>query len=333
TLSNCDIATRTKAYADITGDPAVAGIGAPYAQFLADKYRYDGAIWAGYHYETGDPKWYWDSLDVYAFAAKLFIQHEEFDLAERIIREKILSRQHLTPCDPYYGAIMEATTDVQAQQSRYKDAAAFSMLESMMALQEWLAADKGTWESSYPGEWTTVETVTGGDGGEDILEFSSVQARYVRILCNQRINPGWGYSLFNFKAYGWAYTFIRKIPLLSVYRTAILAISYKTKLIKTFYPYWIWYRPFRYEKNYAYNKTGSVSSVQLDEWDYHPVKNAFDAYSSTRWASKGGTDAEDPQWIYVDLGSTRSIHKVKLLWENAYATDYEVQVAVPASEE
>ena len=56
TLSNCDIATRTKAYADWAGDPAAANIGIAYKNFLADKYKQDGIICAGYHYETGEAK-------------------------------------------------------------------------------------------------------------------------------------------------------------------------------------------------------------------------------------------------------------------------------------
>ena len=333
TLSNCDIATRTKAYADLAGDSLAAAIGVPYAQFLAEKYRTDGAIWAGYDYETGIPQWYWDSLDVYAFAAKLFIVHREFDLAEKIIREKILPKQRKTPCDVYYGAIMEAEDNTQAQQSRYKDAAAFPMLECMMALQTWLAADKGSWESSYPGEWTTVAAVTGGDGGEDILEFPSTQARYVRILCNQKINPDWGYSLFSVNVYGWTYNFLRNITKsAAVFSRKTLSRVPAGTQVKAMYPFRLYSRLLKYEKDYAYNKTGSVSSVQLNEGEYYPMHHAFDADSSTRWASRGGTDAADSQWIYVDLGSTRSIHKVKLLWENAYATDYEVQVAVPETE-
>ena len=180
---------------------------------------------------------------------------------------------------------MEALDNTQAQQSRYKDAAAFSMLECMMALQTWMDADKGAWESSYPGEWTTIAEITEGSGGENIIEFPSIQARYVRILCNERINPDWGYSLFSFNVYDGD------------------------------------------DNNLALNKTGSVSSMEISAWNCLPMKNAFDEDNSTRWASKGGEDAANTQWIYVDLGSVYNIQKVRLLWENAYATEYKVQAA------
>jgi beta-glucanase (GH16 family)/PKD repeat protein len=50
---------------------------------------------------------------------------------------------------------------------------------------------------------------------------------------------------------------------------------------------------------------------------------AVDGDSSTRWASAWS----DPQWIYVDLGSTQSISRVVLNWEAAYGKGYEIQVS------
>jgi hypothetical protein len=37
--------------------------------------------------------------------------------------------------------------------------------------------------------------------------------------------------------------------------------------------------------------------------------NTVDGNSSTRWASGSG---KDPQWIYVDLGTTVNVHRVRL---------------------
>jgi hexosaminidase len=47
----------------------------------------------------------------------------------------------------------------------------------------------------------------------------------------------------------------------------------------------------------------------------------------TRWSS-GYTNNE---WITVDLGSTQRIGRVKLDWENAYGTGYQIQVSNDAS--
>jgi hypothetical protein len=43
----------------------------------------------------------------------------------------------------------------------------------------------------------------------------------------------------------------------------------------------------------------------------------------SRWSSL----YEDPQWIYVDLGSKVNFDQVKLYWEAAYGASYEIQVS------
>ena len=54
-----------------------------------------------------------------------------------------------------------------------------------------------------------------------------------------------------------------------------------------------------------------------------PASNATDGNPATRWAS----DYADPQWLQVDLGSTRTINEVKLSWEAAYGKSFEIQVS------
>jgi hypothetical protein len=48
-----------------------------------------------------------------------------------------------------------------------------------------------------------------------------------------------------------------------------------------------------------------------------------DGNLSTRWSSV----FSDPQWIYVDLGSTHSITGITLNWETAYGKAYSIQVS------
>ena len=60
----------------------------------------------------------------------------------------------------------------------------------------------------------------------------------------------------------------------------------------------------------------------------YPASKAVDGNLSTRWASAQGVD---PQWIYVDLGTTYNVNEVKLNWERAYAKAYQVQVSTDAS--
>ena len=77
------------------------------------------------------------------------------------------------------------------------------------------------WEASYavaydvqvatsapedPASWSTAESVTGGDGAGDVVEFAAVEARYVRLSMLERAAATWeaptlhyyGYSLYTF---------------------------------------------------------------------------------------------------------------------------------------
>ena len=51
--------------------------------------------------------------------------------------------------------------------------------------------------------------------------------------------------------------------------------------------------------------------------------NAVDGLTNTRWSSA----ASNPQWLSVDLGSTQSITHVRLNWEAAYGSAYQIQVS------
>jgi hypothetical protein len=52
-------------------------------------------------------------------------------------------------------------------------------------------------------------------------------------------------------------------------------------------------------------------------------EKAFDGSKFTRWCSQ----FSDPQWIAVDLGEPKNVSRLKLLWENAWARAYEIQVS------
>jgi type 1 glutamine amidotransferase len=51
--------------------------------------------------------------------------------------------------------------------------------------------------------------------------------------------------------------------------------------------------------------------------------NAVDGNAATRW----GSAYADPQWIAVDLGSTRTVSRVRINWEAAYARAYQIQTS------
>jgi hypothetical protein len=75
--------------------------------------------------------------------------------------------------------------------------------------------------------------------------------------------------------------------------------------------------------NLAFNKPATASSVETSSF---PASYAVDGNSNTRWSSL----RTDNQWIYVDLGSTKSVQRVKLNWEAAYGKGYKIQVSSDA---
>ncbi|GIF46109.1 glucose/arabinose dehydrogenase [Asanoa ferruginea] len=72
--------------------------------------------------------------------------------------------------------------------------------------------------------------------------------------------------------------------------------------------------------NVALNKPATASSVENAAF---PASLAVDASTTTRWSSA----FSDPQWIQVDLGQTYSISRVRLLWEAAYGSAYQIQTS------
>ncbi|WP_239483931.1 discoidin domain-containing protein [Paenibacillus sp. FSL R7-0216] len=69
------------------------------------------------------------------------------------------------------------------------------------------------------------------------------------------------------------------------------------------------------------NKTTVSSTVEGVGFE---SGKAVDGNQMTRWASREGND---PEWIYVDLGSVQQITGVKLRWEVAYAKRYKIEIS------
>ena len=93
---------------------------------------------------------------------------------------------------------------------------------SQFADEQWIALDLGStvaldrvvlkWDAGYAADyellvsndassWTTVRTVTGGDGGVDELTGLTAGGRYVGLLLHRRATL-WGFSLWEFEVYG-----------------------------------------------------------------------------------------------------------------------------------
>ena len=73
-------------------------------------------------------------------------------------------------------------------------------------------------------------------------------------------------------------------------------------------------------RNLALNKPATASSVESAAY---PASAAVDGPPTTRWSSA----FSDPQWIQVDLGQSYSIDRVRLTWEAAYGSAYQIQTS------
>jgi len=81
------------------------------------------------------------------------------------------------------------------------------------------------------------------------------------------------------------------------------------------------YHPIPDSLNLALGRPATSSS---DESTDHLATLLTDGSTTTRWASQPGVD---PQWITVDLGETKTVDRVKLMWEAAFAKSFQIQVS------
>jgi len=76
--------------------------------------------------------------------------------------------------------------------------------------------------------------------------------------------------------------------------------------------------------NAALNHPATASSTENASF---PASAAFDGNTGTRWSSA----FSDPQWLQVDLGATATVCQVRLTWEAAFATAFQIQTAPAAT--
>lgn len=77
-------------------------------------------------------------------------------------------------------------------------------------------------------------------------------------------------------------------------------------------------------ENLALHKNAYASSTHTG--DVGSPDAVTDGELATRW----GSNYTDDEWIYVDLGQSSTIDSVVLVWENAYAASYKIQVSEDA---
>ncbi|HEU4328622.1 MAG TPA: discoidin domain-containing protein [Roseiflexaceae bacterium] len=145
--------------------------------------------------------------------------------------------------------------------------------------------------------WTTIHSTTTGDGGVDDLVVSG-SGRYIRLYGTQRAN-GYGYSLWEFEVYAPAGA--TPTATATPTRTATpTPVGCGTT-------------------NVARGRTATASSTVAG----NTPALAVDGNAGTRWESA----FSDPQWLQIDLGTSASICRVRLSWEGAYASAYQIQTS------
>ncbi len=144
--------------------------------------------------------------------------------------------------------------------------------------------------------WQNIYSTTTGDGGVDEITLNGT-GRYVRLYATARSLAQYGVSLFEFEVYG---TGGVNPP------------------------------PLQLGPNVALNRPVVASSYEqsgyLEPGSTLP-QNAVDGNATTRWSS----NATDNEWIYVDLGSVRTLGRVIINWEAAAGRTYDVQVSNDSS--
>ncbi|WP_198953240.1 discoidin domain-containing protein [Kitasatospora sp. CB01950] len=73
--------------------------------------------------------------------------------------------------------------------------------------------------------------------------------------------------------------------------------------------------------------SATASSAEWNPFTSYQPGRALDGDRSTRWAS----DWSDDQWLRVDLGAVRTVDRVTLDWERAFATGYRIEVSTDGS--
>lgn len=68
----------------------------------------------------------------------------------------------------------------------------------------------------------------------------------------------------------------------------------------------------------------AAATASSSESDAHSASCVCDGDMSTRWASQQGSDKE---WIQLDLGGSKPLQKIVLQWEDAYASQYKLELS------
>ncbi|HEY1014348.1 MAG TPA: discoidin domain-containing protein [Herpetosiphonaceae bacterium] len=207
---------------------------------------------------------------------------------------------------------------------------------------QWIRVDLGSvqsisqvtlrWEAAYGrayqiqtsndgNAWTTIASVTNGDGGVDDLAVSG-SGRYVRLYGTVRATP-YGYSLWEFEVYGG--TNPTNTP---VNPTSTPVPPTSTPLPPT---------PTPTQPGGSCQTTTNIGLNKPAYTWYYDTKDGAprfgnDGNAATRWSHLWYPSGPATAWYYVDLGSTAAlVNRVKISWEAALAADFQIQTSNDAT--
>ncbi|WP_183086330.1 discoidin domain-containing protein [Mycetocola tolaasinivorans] len=186
---------------------------------------------------------------------------------------------------------------------------------------EWISIDLGAtyiidalgidWEGAYATKYTIDTSVNGwtwtpyasgskqNANRDEIKGDTSPRARFVRLTAQERLQPTYGVSIWEFEVYGHDREEIAEQHAEGKGPGGLL----------------------------SYQKPGKASSSQDDpQCPGCTVDKMFDMDLSSRW-SVAEKDWSDNAWVQVDLGKTAEINQIALRWENAYAKGYDIEIA------
>ncbi|MTV36237.1 c-type cytochrome [Duganella radicis] len=148
--------------------------------------------------------------------------------------------------------------------------------------------------------WTTIKTVDNSQGGTEDWTGLGAQGRYLRMKGVKR-STNYGYSIFEIQAYSGGASVTEPTDPTTPTTPDPVPVD-TTKPGVTLKPV-----------------GASASPVEGG----NVAANAIDGKTSTRWASA----FDDGAWIQFDFGVKTQVGYMKLLWENAYAKQYNLLVS------
>ena len=171
---------------------------------------------------------------------------------------------------------------------------------------------KISWEAAYASQyqiqvstdnntWTTVYENYNATGGTQTINIPAATARYVKVYCIKRATV-YGFSMYEFEVYGTQSAGNAD----NNNQTGNTGNNNQTVAPSN--------------ENLALQKQTTTSSTETSSYG---AANAVDGNGSTRWSSSYA----DNQNLVVDLGAVKSVSRVKISWEAAYASQYQIQTS------